>query len=158
MPNYTVIDLNNSEKHNHSEIVRQVLDAAQEFGFFQVINHGVTRKLMEDARSVFREFFEVIPVEEKSGYCSVDPNQKCILFTSNNMDYDKEEVHHWRDALRLSCTPIEECIKFYPQSPTRFREVVGEYVINVRELGNRILKLVCEGLGLEPGYLSKERS
>lgn len=38
------------------------------------------------------------------------------------------------------------------------REVVGDYVMKVREVGSRILELICEGLGLEPGYFAGELS
>ncbi|KAA8550761.1 hypothetical protein F0562_002445 [Nyssa sinensis] len=37
-----------------------------------------------------------------------------------------------------------------------FREVVGTYSVEVRELSLRILQLICEGLGLQPGYFGDE--
>lgn len=34
------------------------------------------------------------------------------------------------------------------------RKVVGEYVIEIRKLGEKILEMVCEGLGISSSYLS----
>ncbi|XP_059664399.1 hyoscyamine 6-dioxygenase-like [Cornus florida] len=36
------------------------------------------------------------------------------------------------------------------------REVVGTYSFEVRDLSLRILQLICEGLGLQPGYFRDE--
>ncbi|KAL9241334.1 hypothetical protein vseg_015457 [Gypsophila vaccaria] len=145
-----VIDFSKSDRAN---IVRQIVDAAQNFGFFQVINHGVPRKLMEETRSVLKEFFK-LPAEEKAEFCSTDLHKNFILYTSG-IDYDSEAVHHWRDALRHLCTPIDECKQDWPSKPFNYRDVVGDYVVNLTELGSRILELICEGLGLEAGYFDK---
>ncbi|XP_074287570.1 hyoscyamine 6-dioxygenase-like [Silene latifolia] len=148
-----VIDFSKSKHQDRNYIVQQIVQASQHFGFFQVINHGVPRKLMEETRRVLKEFFE-LPGEEKAKFCSVDLRKKFILFTSS-IDYDTEAVHHWRDALRHSCTPIEECKKDWPLTPLNYRKVVGDYVVNLTELGSRILELICEGLGLERGYFEE---
>jgi len=53
-------------------------------------------------------FFE-LPVDDLSRYYSSDDKRKCMLYTSI-VDYDNEELHHWRDAISLKCTPLEECV------------------------------------------------
>ncbi|XP_074268172.1 hyoscyamine 6-dioxygenase-like [Silene latifolia] len=156
VPNIPVIDLSKSQSSHRKEIVQQIIEAAQHFGFFQVINHGVPWRLMDDAIGVFKEFFE-LPSEEKSRICLEEQSRKFSLFTSSS-DYDKETHHFWRDATTHSCTPLEECIQYWPSKPLRYREVVGNYVVNVRELGSRLLELISEGLGLEHGYFAKELS
>ncbi|KMT10352.1 hypothetical protein BVRB_5g121020 [Beta vulgaris subsp. vulgaris] len=148
-----VIDLGNV---NRGETIQKIIEASQEFGFFQVINHGVSRKVFDDTRGAFKEFF-ALPMEDKANLYSLDVSRKCILYTSN-VDYDKEEIHNWRDSLRLVCSPLEECIQSWPEKPQGCREVVGDYVMKVREVGSRILELICEGLGLEPGYFAGELS
>ncbi|KAK4408139.1 Hyoscyamine 6-dioxygenase [Sesamum angolense] len=52
-----VIDLETAEGHGRGEIVHQILHACQQFGFFQVINHGVPISLMDDTMNVLKEFF-----------------------------------------------------------------------------------------------------
>ncbi|KAL9242998.1 hypothetical protein vseg_016940 [Gypsophila vaccaria] len=154
--NVPVIDISKSEGLDRSAVVQQIMQASQEYGFFQVINHGVQSALLDDTRDVFKEFF-ALPAEEKSDLCSLDASKKCILLTSN-VDFDKEEIHNWRDSLRINCAPLEECKQEWTRKPARFRNVVGEYAIEVKHLGLRILDLICEGLGLEQGYFTKEMS
>ncbi|KAL0461121.1 UNVERIFIED_CONTAM: Hyoscyamine 6-dioxygenase [Sesamum latifolium] len=52
-----VIDLEAAEGHGRGVIIHQILHACQEFGFFQVINHGISVSLMDDTMNVLKEFF-----------------------------------------------------------------------------------------------------
>ncbi|XWS31435.1 hypothetical protein CRYUN_Cryun23aG0075500 [Craigia yunnanensis] len=151
-----VIDLSKAETQNRTDRVQQILKASEEFGFFQVVNHGITENLMNETMDVFKEFFEM-PLEEKAMFYSEDPKKSCRLVTSS-ASYDWEKIHLWRDNLRHPCHPLEECIKLWPEKPTRYREVVATYSIEAKKLGLRILELVSEGLGLESGYFGDKLS
>lgn len=85
----------------------------------QVVNHGIAKNLMKEIMDVLKEFFEM-PAEEKAMIYSEDPNKKCRLLTSS-VNYDWEKVHLWRDNLKHPCHPLEECIKLWPEKPTRYR-------------------------------------
>ncbi|XWS31432.1 hypothetical protein CRYUN_Cryun23aG0075200 [Craigia yunnanensis] len=111
---------------------------------------------MNETMDVFKEFFEM-PLEEKAMFYSEDPKKSCRLVTSS-ANYDWEKIHLWRDNLRHPCHPLEECIKLWPEKPTRYREVVATYSIEAKKLGLRILELVSEGLGLESGYFRDKLS
>ncbi|XP_021770196.1 flavanone 3-dioxygenase 2-like [Chenopodium quinoa] len=154
--NVPVIDLGKAEGETRKETIQKIIEASKEFGFFQVINHGVPRKVVDETREIFEEFFE-LPKEEISKFYSSDIGKKCIVFTSN-IDFDKEDIHNWRDSVRPLCTPLQECIESWPEKPTRCRKVVGEYVREVGKLGSGLLELISEGLGLEPGYFANELS
>ncbi|KAJ4822097.1 hypothetical protein Tsubulata_002812, partial [Turnera subulata] len=130
--------------------VQNVLKARQELGFFQVINHGVPEDLMSSAMSVFKEFFEM-PAEDRASLYSEDPNRSCRVFSST-LSYARESVHFWRDGLRHPCHPLEKWIEEWPEKPTRYREVVGNYTKEVTKLSSKILEMICEGVGLESGY------
>ncbi|XP_074316656.1 protein DOWNY MILDEW RESISTANCE 6-like [Silene latifolia] len=154
--NVPVIDIGKAKGVDRSTIIQQIIQASQDFGFFQVINHGVPSKILDETRGVFEDFF-ALPAEEKEDLCSSDVSKNCIFLTSN-VDYDKEEIHNWRDSLRLNCAPLEECRQDWTLKPARFRDVVGDYIIEITNLGSRILELICEGLGLEQGYFTKDMS
>ncbi|KAL3603505.1 hypothetical protein D5086_004364 [Populus alba] len=152
-----VIDLGDIAGHNRANIAQEILKASQEFGFFQVINHGVSKALMNDTMSVFKEVFEM-PAEDLAGIYSEDPDRSCRLFTSSN-SYANEDVHNWRDFLRHPCHPdLDACIQQWPEKPTRYRQVVGNYSTEVMKLASGILELISEGLGLESGYFGGELS
>ncbi|GMP99493.1 hypothetical protein CsSME_00046941 [Camellia sinensis var. sinensis] len=131
------------------ELQHQIMKASQDYGFFQLINHGVSLELMKDALIVGKEVFE-LPEKDKEKFYSVDPKQNCGFKTS--IDYNNEKVHYWRDNFRHPCHPVEDHIHRWPSNPPRYREVFGRYSIEVRKLGLQILDLICEGLGLESGY------
>lgn len=121
-----------------------------------MINHGVSTNLMNDTMNVFKEFFGM-PPEYKSSFYSNDPNRSCRLYTST-LNYEKEQVHYWRDNLTHKCHALEDHIQFWPENPSTYREVVGNYSVEVRKFLLRILDLMCEGMGLELGYFGSNLS
>nr|GMC67008.1 protein DOWNY MILDEW RESISTANCE 6 [Ipomoea batatas] len=154
--NVPVIDLGCGEREL---IVKQIAQACSEYGFFQVINHGVPKKAIEDMLKVAQEFFQ-LPVEEKMKLYSDDPSKTMRLSTSFNVK--KETVHNWRDYLRLHCHPLEKYSPEWPSNPSSFRKNVGasiyraivsNYVKEVRELGFRVEEAISESLGLEKGSI-----
>ncbi|KAE8685359.1 zinc finger family protein [Hibiscus syriacus] len=148
-----VIDL----RQNRADVVHQILKAGEEYGFFQVVNHGVPEDVMNESMGVFKEFFEM-PAEDKAMLYSEDPRNRCRLSTSS-VNYSREKVHHWRDNLRHPCHPhLQDSIQLWPQKPIRYRKVVGIFSIEAKKLGSRILELVAEGLGLECGYFGDKLS
>lgn len=150
--NIPLIDL--SADKSQSQTIEKILAACEEFGFFQVINHGVSEDLIDDAMKVVNDFYNM-PDEDKAKVYSTDPSKDCRLFTSS-YSYAKEELHFWRDNLRHPCHPLDECIHLWPEKPTNYRNVVGKYSLEVRKLSLRILELIREGLGLESGYFGEE--
>lgn len=57
------------DKNLRGPIQARVSDACREWGFFQVVNHGVRPELMDRARGAWREFFHA-PMEAKRAYAN----------------------------------------------------------------------------------------
>ncbi|OIW12342.1 hypothetical protein TanjilG_32458 [Lupinus angustifolius] len=140
--------------HDHDDIAKQILKASEEFGFFQVINHGVSKDLMDEAVNIFKEF-HAMPPKEKVNECSRDPNGRCKFYTSSE-NYKKDAVQNWKDTLTHSCPPSEQVIEYWPQKPPKYREIVRKYTQELGTLGFKILELLCEGLGLNQEYFCGE--
>ncbi|CAN4120055.1 unnamed protein product [Withania somnifera] len=156
--------------------IQQIIKASADFGLFQVINHGVSETLMADALAVCKEFF-YLPIEDKAKFVekdeglsdfepSIDQRPKLYIekeYTpkkngNSNTNNDKETVF-WKDTFGHGCHPLtQDVINSWPEKPQKYREVIGEYALELRKLSLRILDLMCEGLGLEVGYLSQEHS
>ncbi|KAL8528058.1 hypothetical protein ACS0TY_005757 [Phlomoides rotata] len=98
MNNLPVIDLSGK---NRAFTVQRIFDASQEFGFFQVINHGVPVTLMNETMNAFQEFFK-LPPEYKSTFYSTDTSEKCRIYSST-LNYDNEDFHYWRDNFTHHC-------------------------------------------------------
>ncbi|XP_072974584.1 2'-deoxymugineic-acid 2'-dioxygenase-like [Typha angustifolia] len=99
--------------------------------------------------SVAEELFNM-PIEDKAKYYSEDSSKSCRLFSSTT--YDKNETRSWRDFLKLECYPLEEVMHLWPEKPPKFREFLSRYIVEVREVAMKLLRLISEGLGLEEDY------
>ncbi|KAK6936607.1 Isopenicillin N synthase-like, Fe(2+) 2OG dioxygenase domain [Dillenia turbinata] len=143
-----VIDLGRDEREH---IVQQIGYACKNYGFFQVTNHGVNTKAVEEMLGIANEFFS-LPVEEKLKLYSDDPSRTMRLSTSFNVN--KETVHNWRDYLRLHCHPLEKYVPEWPSNPTSFKDIVSNYCKEVRKLGFRLQELIAESLGLQKDHIT----
>lgn len=52
-----VVDLQGFGGPNHSDLIGKIGQACQEYGFFQIKNHGVSETLVDKMLNVAREFF-----------------------------------------------------------------------------------------------------
>ncbi|KAI7983045.1 Protein YIF1B-A [Camellia lanceoleosa] len=105
---------------NQTELVQQIVKASQEFGFFQLINHGVPEGLVQDVMRVAKELFE-LPADDNASLYSEDPKKSCRLYMS--IDCVHEKVLFWRDTLRFHCHPLDDYVEDWPRNPARYRSV-----------------------------------
>ena len=72
-----IIDLNDNnidDGQGPSPLVSKISQACEEYGFFQIINHGVPRELCQKVLAVVTEFFQLPPEERVLGYtCEWSP-------------------------------------------------------------------------------------
>ncbi|KAK1420549.1 hypothetical protein QVD17_22236 [Tagetes erecta] len=133
----------------HSQpAVEEIFKASQDFGFFQVINHGIPEKKVTDAMDVLKEFFDMQSKETATGGI---PRKRGYIYTSST-DFMKDGVYLWRENIKHPCHPLEECVHLWPDQPTRYQEVIAAYLVEIQKLSSRILDMICEGLGLKQGY------
>nr|XP_043624036.1 protein DMR6-LIKE OXYGENASE 2-like [Erigeron canadensis] len=143
------------------DLVDEIRDACKNWGFFQVINHGVpieSRKRLFDAA---KRFFDQ-KVEEKR---KVKRNEEYPLGY-----YDTEHtknVRDWKEVfdftvevpymMPASCEPDDDETTEYPNQwphhPPEFREACEEYVKEVQRLSNKLLELISLSLNLPPNRL-----
>ncbi|KAK4713889.1 hypothetical protein R3W88_019796 [Solanum pinnatisectum] len=157
--NIPVIDLGKANGEERSVVVKELLKAFEEYGFFQIINHGVPVDLMDEAMKVYKEFFS-LPAEEKAEYAKDAANNTnrgaATLYSSSAKHYDSEEHRYWRDVLEHSCNLDGKDKITWPSNPPRYREVIGAYGDELRRVSKVILGMVAEGLGLEAGFFDNE--
>ncbi|XP_052184854.1 protein DOWNY MILDEW RESISTANCE 6-like isoform X3 [Diospyros lotus] len=145
--NVPIIDL---DCENRSLVVQQIGEACRDYGFFQVINHGVEKEAVEKMVEAAKEFFS-LPVEEKMKLYSDEPSKTVRLSTSSNVK--KEKVHNWRDYLRLHCFPLDQYLPQWPSNPPSFRDSAITYCMEVRRLGLRLEGAISESLGLQKAHI-----
>ncbi|KAJ1433743.1 Oxoglutarate/iron-dependent dioxygenase [Sesbania bispinosa] len=132
---------------DRSGAVSGVRRAAETVGFFQVVNHGIPVKLLEEMVATVREFHE-LPQELKAEYYTREKNKKVKYWT--NFDLYQSKYANWRDT--LNCTMAPEPLDSQELPPV-CRDVMMEYSQQVQALGSLLFELLSEALGLKPGHL-----
>lgn len=102
--NIPVIDLQalaGEDQEMRETTLRLVSNACREWGFFQVVNHGVSHELMKQARETWREFFE-LPLEVKQEY-SNDPST--YEGYGSRLGVEKGAILDWSDYFFLHYMP-----------------------------------------------------
>ncbi|KAL2921403.1 1-aminocyclopropane-1-carboxylate oxidase-like protein 1 [Bienertia sinuspersici] len=145
-----IIDLAGIE--NNPDIFKKVVDeiweACEEWGFFQVINHGIPKQVMDEMMAGVRRFHEEHPEEKMKHYSRETAGKKFVYF-SNYYLYTGP-VTNWRDTTWASMAP-------YPPQPEEVpiacRDILFEYAKHVTKVGDTLLQLISTGLGLNPTHL-----
>lgn len=132
-------------------VVEAIGQACQQWGLFQVKNHGVPESTMAEMMRVAREFFH-LPTEEKMRYFSTDP--KCLMRYATSFNVKEEKILSWRDFLRYPCEPLEEMMSLWPDKPTDFREVNAQYCTEVGKLAKILAGAISESLGVSIEYIN----
>jgi isopenicillin N synthase-like dioxygenase len=116
-------------------------------GFFQVVNHGVPEGLLAEMLAAVRSFIEE-PAEAKAPYYTRDFGRR-VRYQSN-FDLFQSPAANWRDSLYMEMAPDPPAPE---EIPPACRGVVTDYTKSVRTLGDTVLELLSEALGLHRGYL-----
>ncbi|KAM3373240.1 hypothetical protein ACQJBY_019939 [Aegilops geniculata] len=136
---------------DHTAVVAAVRRAAAEWGFFQVTGHGVPETVMAAATDAVRAFHEAHGGEgsDKARLYSREP-ARAVKY-HYNFDLYQSPVANWRDTLYLRMAPTLPDADDLPDS---CRNVLFEYAHQVKNLGNTLLELLSEALGLKPSHLA----
>ncbi|KAK8647990.1 hypothetical protein V6N13_128754 [Hibiscus sabdariffa] len=154
-----IIDLSVS---GTEKLASEIGKACQEWGFFQVINHGVPLESRNRVEKVAKAFFD-LPIEEKRKAKRDEFN-----FTGYHDEEHTKNVRDWKEVfdmlihdptiLPASPDPDDEEITTYtnkwPENPPEFRETCLEYCREVEKLAFRLLELISISLGLQADRLS----
>ncbi|XP_054780760.1 2-oxoglutarate-dependent dioxygenase 19-like [Prosopis cineraria] len=143
--------LSSPDRHIHAAAARQLGHACQHWGFFMIINHGISENLIQDVLSKPIEFHN-LPLEEKKK-CSSNSNGDLRLLltikygTSAISRGTGENVRYWIDNLKAFNFPDQFN---FPQTPPGFKELALEYSNAIRGVSRTLLQGISESLGLKP--------
>ncbi|RZC43441.1 hypothetical protein C5167_036389 [Papaver somniferum] len=131
-------------EQRHEEIVNEIRHASETSGFFQLINHGVPKNVMDEMVKGVKRFHEQDDEAKKPMY-SRDPNKSMVYF-DNHFHYHKARFAEWKDS--LVCRVLSPDIINPQDLPETFRDIMLEYTKHVINLGDTLVELLSEGLGL----------
>ncbi|CAK7327232.1 unnamed protein product [Dovyalis caffra] len=131
------------------KITDEVRDACEKWGFFQVINHGISSSVLDDMINGVRRFHEQ-DTEVKKEFYTRDELRKVAYNT--NFDFYQAPAANWRDSFYCLMAP-------HPPSPDELpavcRDVTIDYSNKVMALGLIIFELLSEALGLKSNHLKE---
>nr|GLL30292.1 protein SRG1-like [Ipomoea trifida] len=146
---FPVIDLQKllSEKSGGDSSELQKLHfACKDWGFFQLINHGVESSLVEKTKNEVQQLFN-LPLEEKKKYGKVagDPQGFGQLFVVS-----EDQKLDWADLFYIRTLPPHvRSPHLFPKLPEAFRDTLDAYSLELHKLAMKVLSLMAKNLGIK---------
>ncbi|KAK7359518.1 hypothetical protein VNO77_01479 [Canavalia gladiata] len=125
--------------------------ACKDWGFFQVVNHGVSSELLEKLKVEIEKFFK-LPIEEKKKY---------EIRAGDFQGYGtvircKDQKLDWGDRFYMVINPVERRKPYlFPELPPSLRDTMETYTRELRKVGMIILGILGKGLKMEMKEVEK---
>ncbi|XP_062167814.1 1-aminocyclopropane-1-carboxylate oxidase homolog 1-like isoform X2 [Alnus glutinosa] len=144
-----IIDFEGIDKdaRQRAKIVKEIRDACERWGFFQVVNHGIEVTLLDEMIDGVRRFHEQDYDVKKEFYTRDET--KSVTYNTN-FDFYQAPAANWRDTIYCATAPSPPKPEELPQV---CRDIMIDYSNAVIRLGLTIFELLSEALGLEPNHL-----
>jgi len=145
MDNFPIINLENLNGDERKATMEKIKDACENWGFFELVNHGISHDLMDTVERLTKEHY-----------------RKCMeqrfkeLVSSKGLEAVQTEVKDmdWESTFHLRHLP-QSNISEIPDLSDEYRKSMKEFALKLETLAEELLDLLCENLGLEKGYLKK---
>ncbi|KAF5950703.1 hypothetical protein HYC85_012696 [Camellia sinensis] len=135
--NFPIIDLTVIDKDpiRRRQVIDEIREAAENWGFFQVVNHGVPESVLEEMKKGVHRFYEQ-DIEVRKEWYTRDV-KKAVVYNSN-FDLFSAPAANWRDTFNCSMAPkppnpeelLPPCRRVGPNS--------GKLVIMFMQLGAKL--------------------
>ncbi|KAH0770996.1 hypothetical protein KY290_014977 [Solanum tuberosum] len=142
-------DINGSRRN---DICEKIVNACEDWGVFQVIDHGVDAELISKMTKLAKEFFE-LPPEEKLRF-DMSGGKKGGFIVSSHLQ--GEVVQDWREIVTYFSYPIRaRDYSRWPDKPQGWIAVTEKYSEKLMDLACKLLEVLSEAMGLEKEALTK---
>uniref|UniRef100_A0A0D9XCT4 Fe2OG dioxygenase domain-containing protein n=1 Tax=Leersia perrieri TaxID=77586 RepID=A0A0D9XCT4_9ORYZ len=132
-------------EHREKEIA-WLGSACRDWGFFQLINHGVDEVVIEQMKGNTLQFFE-LPLEDKNSVAARPYSIEGFGHHFNRLSTDKLE---WAESMLLNLQPTNERkIEFWPSKPPTFRDSIENYSKEMWNLATQLLTFMASDLGVD---------
>ncbi|XP_072950361.1 1-aminocyclopropane-1-carboxylate oxidase-like [Typha angustifolia] len=143
-----VIDFSNLEGKERAETLAQIANGCQEWGFFQLVNHGISVELLERVKKVCSECYKLREESFKQSN-PVKLLNKLVEEEGEGVGVQKLDDLDWEDVFTLQDD------NQWPSQPPEFKETMMQFRKEIKNLAEKITEIMDINLGLEPGYIRK---
>ncbi|KAJ9557890.1 hypothetical protein OSB04_012504 [Centaurea solstitialis] len=152
-PSVPIIDLSNlletdsaESSSTYSIELNKLHTASKQWGFFQVINHGINESLLEDFKREVLNFFK-LPMEEKQKLWQEEDNHEGFgqLFVVS-----EEQKLDWSDMFYITTLPHNlRKSQLFQKLPLILRDKLEDYSKEMRKLAMAILGQMAKALEMD---------
>ncbi|KAL5577093.1 hypothetical protein UlMin_018792 [Ulmus minor] len=153
LPQVPVIDMKNlfSQELGESELEKMHI-ACKEWGFFQLINHGVSPSLVESVKKGIEQLFN-LPIEEKEKFRQKPGDMEGL---GQAFVVSEEQKLDWADIFLITMRPKHiRKSHLFPNFPNPFRENLDAYSLEVENIVKKLLYQMAKVLRMEPNDMKE---
>lgn len=135
------------DEHGRRKAIETIARACAEYGFFQIMNHGMSTDLMNKALQLSKTFFQYPPEEKLKS----SPGSGAPLPAG----YSKQPDHSPDKNEYLLVFPPGSSFNVYPENPPELRSVIEEVFSHLVRIGSLLESIINDCLGLPPNFLKE---
>ena len=141
-----VIDFSKLDGAERAETMAQIADGCENWGFFQLVNHGIPLELLDCVKKVCSESYRL----REAAFRSSEPVQTLERLVEAERrgeavapvdDMDWEDIFYLHDDNQG------------PSDPPALNETMREYSAELKKLAERVMEAMDENLGLDKGRM-----
>ncbi|CAK9184086.1 unnamed protein product [Ilex paraguariensis] len=145
MAHFPVINMEKLNGEERGATMETIKDACENWGFFELVNHGIPHKLMDTVESLTKGHYKKC-MEQRFKELVASKALEGVQAEVTDMD--------WESTFFLRHLP-QSNISEVPDLDDEYRKIMKEFAARLEKLAEELLDLLCENLGLEKGYLKK---
>ncbi|KAM3224719.1 hypothetical protein ACQJBY_057848 [Aegilops geniculata] len=143
---FPVINMEKLETEERGAAMGAIGDACENWGFFELLNHGISHELMDEVERVSKAHYAACREEQFKEFAA-------RTLEAGEMGADVKDVD-WESTFFVRHLPASNLADL-PDLDHHYRQVMKEFAAEIEKLAEKVLDLLCENLGLEQGYLKR---
>ncbi|KAF3442327.1 hypothetical protein FNV43_RR16243 [Rhamnella rubrinervis] len=125
--------------------------ACKEWGFFQLVNHGVSSSLVEKTKTQIQNIFK-LPLEEKKKFWQTPEDVEGF---GQAFVVSEEQKLDWNDMMVLTTLPVHmRKPRLLPKLPSTFRETLDIYSLELKNLAICLIEQMEKALKVKEKEVS----
>ncbi|KAM6553709.1 hypothetical protein CsatB_014471 [Cannabis sativa] len=140
---------NNNKKNNEEVVVKEIVDAARNWGFFEVVNHGIPEQVLKCIKYEQKKVFHQ-PFHQKShkNVLNLSPNS----YRWGNPKATSLNQLSWSEAIHISLTDISKMDNIQHSS---LRLAIEEFGNKAFSLAKNLAGILAGNLGVSCSYFEE---